>query len=160
MFSVGQSDAVFLPPPCGAPWVSKIGPWGSKIGPWGSKSVPGSWGVPGSPRGPWRFPGGSWEAPGGLPEDFRDSGRPPERSKGVPEEHFEQFWIDFVVIFGSKIVKNRMWFLDLFFMIFESKKHGLQTLGILDLKRPYGEFEGFLIFQKIASEINFGLFFY
>ena len=45
------------------------------------------------------------------------------------------------------------------FMIFESKKHGFQTLGTLDLKRPYGEFEGFLIFQKIASEIDFGLIF-
>ena len=44
-------------------------------------------------------------------------------------------------------------------MIFESKKHGFQTLGTLDLKRRYGEFEGFLIFQKIASEIDFGLIF-
>ena len=45
------------------------------------------------------------------------------------------------------------------FMIFESKKHGFQTLGTLDLKRPYGEFEGFLIFQKIASEIDIGFIF-
>ena len=42
------------------------------------------------------------------------------------------------------------------FMIFESKKHGFQTLGTLDLKRPYDEFEGFSIFQKIASETTFG----
>ena len=41
-------------------------------------------------------------------------------------------------------------------MIFESKNHGFQTLGTLDLKRPYGEFEDFWIFLKIASEINFG----
>ena len=63
------------------------------------------------------------------------------------------------MIFGSKIVKNRMWFFDFIFMIFESKKHGFQTLGTLDLKRPYGEFEGFLIFQKIASEIDIGFIF-
>ena len=96
VFGRSKRRGVFAPP-CGAPWVSKIGPWGSKIGPWGSKidpwgskSVPGGvlggpWGVPG---GFLEIPGGSWEAPGGLPEDFRDSGRPSERSKGVPEDHF------------------------------------------------------------------------
>ena len=44
-------------------------------------------------------------------------------------------------------------------MIFESKKHRIQTLRTLDLKRRYGEFEGFSIFQKIASGVNFGLIF-
>ena len=109
MFSVGQSDAVFLPPPVEPPGCQKSVPGGPKSVPGGPKSVPGdqnrslggSWGVPGgSLGGPWRVPGGSWEAPGGLPEDFRDSGRPPERSKGVPEEHFGQFWSHFGVILG------------------------------------------------------------
>ena len=82
------------------------------MSPWGVQSeslgvLGGPWGVPGGSLGdPWRVPGGSWEAPGGLPEDFRDSGRPPERSKGAPEEHFgvilEQFGGHLGVIFESK----------------------------------------------------------
>ena len=50
-------------------------------------------------------------------------------------------------------------FLTSNFMIFESKKHGFQILGTLDLKRRHSEFDGFLIFLKIASEINFGSIF-
>ena len=46
-------------------------------------------------------PGGSWEAPGGLPEGSRDSGRPPERSKGIPEDHFTKLWSNFGVILTS-----------------------------------------------------------
>ena len=80
---------------------------------WGvqNRSLEGPWGVPGGPKpvpggslgSPWGVPGG----PGGLPEGSRESGRPPERSKGFPEEHLgvilEEFEGDLGVIFASKI---------------------------------------------------------
>ena len=53
------------------------------------------------PEAPKWVPGGSLEAPEGLPDGSRDSGRPPERSKGLPEDHFRQFWSHFGVIWGS-----------------------------------------------------------
>ena len=63
------------------------------------------------------------------------------------------------MILGSflhqKLMQNACDFLTLNFIIFVSKKHGFRTLRTLDLKRPYGEFEDFSIFQKIASEMNF-----
>ena len=71
----------------------------------------------------------------------------------------EEFEGDFGVILHQKLMQNACDFLTLNFMIFVSKKHGFRTLRTLDLKRPYGEFEGFSIFQKIASGVNFGSIF-
>ena len=59
----------------------------------------------------------------------------------------------------KKMIKLACEFWTSKFIVIESKNNGFQTLGTLDLKRPYGEFEGFGIFQKIASEIDFGFMF-
>ena len=60
MFSVGQSDAVFIPP-LELHWDSRIAPRGSNIGPCVPKSVPGVFKI--GPRG---VLGDSWRASRGL----------------------------------------------------------------------------------------------
>ena len=53
------------------------------------------------PEVPKSVPEGSQAAPGELPEGSGDFRRPPERSKGLPEDNFGHFWMHFGAILES-----------------------------------------------------------
>ena len=134
--------------PKSVPGVSRISLWGSKVDPWGLQNQ--SLGCPARLLETFQRAPGSLEGPQSAP-------------RGSQRSTWGSFWRNLRVIWGSflhqKLMQNACDFLILNFMIFVSKKHGFRTLRTLDLKRPYGEFEGFSIFQKIASGINFGSIF-
>ena len=147
----------------------KIVPGGSKTAPGGSKTGP--WRVPGeslgvqnrSLEGPWGVPGGSLGVLEGFQRAPGSLEGPQSAPRGSQRSTWGSFWRNLRVILGSflhqKLMQNACDFLTPKFMIFVSTNHGFRTLRTLDLKRPYSEFEGFSIFQNMASEIDFGSIF-